>query len=168
MRRLSKLVAVFLLAGLVAACSSSGKRVILNQKAEQIAPNAVVALEVKPANQSFEAQSAAQTLRQSLSTDLQAERIFDRVVYAEEKADYDLVVTFTTLEEVSTASRVLLGVMAGGDESRADVVLRDRRDNHIVTRFQAEGEGASHPLSSETGIEAAVAEMNSQIVDALR
>jgi len=149
---------------MIAACSSSGKRTVLNQKAEAIAPNSILALEVHSPDPNAEAQKLASILHSKLTTQLLEKRLFRHIVRGHENAHYDLKVIFLDYNRVSIASSILFGALSGNNETKTDVILRDRRDNHIITRFTAEGEDASHPWSSERGIGATLEEVATQIV----
>jgi len=151
----------------LAACSSSGDRMTLVQQTEGITPGAIAALEVV-ASPDEDSQSAATELRGRLFGSLVANGIFGRIVSVSEPADYDLQVLLNNVDEVSLGATLFLGVFAGSDEAEANVTLTNRRNGNIVVQFQATGEGAAHPLSSERGMDSALRELDRQIVQGLQ
>jgi hypothetical protein len=58
--------------------------------------------------------------------------------------------------------------MAGSNSLNAAVTLYDQATNTVVTAFDVVGESASHPLSTESGLDDAVREAVSEIMLALQ
>ena len=152
---------------LVSACSSSGTLTLKTPKDGSIPQGKVVALKVQaPADQ--DSQDAANRMRDDLFGRLVAEGVFKQVVQADQPADYRLTMNLSGVEEVSQTARIFLGVLAGSNELKADVTLTDAKSGATVEAFQVTGASASHPLSSQNGIEDAVREAAVKTVQALR
>lgn len=162
-----KSIAVCCLLLFAAACSSSGSLEVKTPKAAAIAPGHSVALNVTSAGDE-ESRDAAHQMRIELFGRLVAEGVFRQVVAAGEPADYRMDVALSGVEEVSQGARIFFGVMAGSNELKAAVTLYDAATNTVVTAFDASGESASHPLSSESGMEDAIREAASKIIRALQ
>ena len=151
----------------VSACNSSGTLAMKTPKTQAIPAGKVVALSVSaPADD--DSQDAAERMRNTLFGRLVAEGVFKQVVQPGQPADYRMTVALSGVEEVSQAARILLGVLAGSNELKADVALVDATTGATVEAFQVTGESASHPLSSENGIEDAVREAATKTVLALK
>ena len=58
--------------------------------------------------------------------------------------------------------------MAGPNGLDASVQLRDEKVNQVVMSFDVEGTSASHPLSSEAGLDDAIREAANEIIKGLR
>jgi hypothetical protein len=151
---------------LLTACNSSGTLAVSTPKAEPIPAGKVVALNVTSAEDE-DSQDAAGRLRNDLFGRLVTEGVFKQVVQPAESADYRMTVALSGVEEVSQASRILFGVLAGSNELKAAVTLVNAAGT-VVEQFTVTGESASHPLSSENGIEDAVREAATKVVQALR
>ncbi|MGH6929913.1 MAG: DUF4410 domain-containing protein [Dongiaceae bacterium] len=167
MRRTSKSIVVCCLLLLTAACSSSGGLAMKSPKAAAIPPGRSVALNVTSAADE-DSRDAAHRMRVELFGRLVAEGVFRQVVAAGEAADYRMDVALGGVEEVSQGARIFFGVMAGSNELTAAVTLQDATTNAVVTSFDVSGESASHPLSSENGMDDAIREAASNIVRALQ
>lgn len=155
----------------LAACSSSGTIEVKQGLSEDIPPGKIVALEVDAITEDSDADEVAEA-RQRMSSDLfgrlVAEGIFAQVVQAGQPADYDMTVVMSGIDEVSTGARIFFGVFAGADELVADVALQNNASQQQIAKFTVTGESASHPLSSETGMEDAVREAVNKIIGELR
>jgi hypothetical protein len=151
---------------LLTACNSSGTLAVSTPKAEPLPSGKVVALNVTSAEDE-DSQDAAGRLRNDLFGRLVTEGVFKQVVQPGEPADYRMTVALSGVEEVSQASRILFGVFAGSNELKAAVTLVNGA-GAVVEKFTVTGESASHPLSSENGIEDAVREAATKTVQALR
>lgn len=150
----------------LAACSSSGSIEMTQPKTAAIPPGKIVALDVTaPADE--DSADAKHLMRNELFGRLVAEGIFKEVVPAEEAADYRMDVILSDVDEVSQGARIFLGVMAGSNELKAAVTVIDAATGQPVTSFNVGGESASHPMSSENGLEDAVREAVTKIIGAL-
>jgi len=166
MRSRSKMLGLCCLL-LVAACSSSGDLKMKTPKAAAIPPGHTVALDVtSPADE--DSRDVAHRMRVELFDRLVAEGVFRQVVAAKEPADYEMQVALNGVDEVSQGARIFFGVMAGSNELKAAVSLRDATTNAMVTEFDVAGESAAHPLSTESGMDSAVREAATKIITALQ
>jgi hypothetical protein len=152
---------------LASACSSSGTLAVKTPKAGSLPPGKVVALTVQAPADS-DSQDAANRMRNDLFGRLVAEGVFKQVVQPGQPADYQMTMSLSGVEEVSQTARIFLGVFAGSNELKADVTLVDTNRAVTVEAFQVTGQSASHPLSSQNGIEDAVREAAVKTVQALR
>ncbi len=164
---LFKFVPTFLALIIVVACSSSGTLQVSQPKTSAIPPGKIVGLKVTSASDE-ESREVAHRLSGELFGRLVSEGIFQQVVQAQQPAHYTLNVQVGDVQEVSQGARIFFGVFAGANTLRATVTLYDREPRQLVTAFDVEAESASHPLSSEAGIEDAVREAATKIIFALR
>lgn len=162
-----KLVPVMGVLLLLAACSSSGKLSMTQEKTGAIGANKTVALNIIQGPE-VESTRIIQQLRSDMFGRLVAENVFHQVVQANEPADYKLDVTVVEASAVSTTARILFGVLAGSNEIKCDVKLIDQATGQVKTAFVAEGQSASHPMSSENGPADAVREVVTNMILALR
>jgi hypothetical protein len=167
MRHASKAITVCCLLLFAAACSSSGTMKMKTAKSAAIPPGHTVALDVTSAADE-DSRNAAHQMRVELFGRLVAEGVFREVVAVGEPADYRMNVALGGVEEVSQGARIFFGVMAGSNELKAAVSLREAATNALVTEFDVTGESAAHPLSSESGMEDAIREAATRIITALR
>jgi Domain of unknown function (DUF4410) len=151
---------------MLAACSSSGSIEMKQPKTAAIPAGKVVALNVTaPADE--DSADALHLIRNELFGRLVAEGVFKEVVAAEEPADYRMDVVLSNVDEVSQGARIFFGVLAGSNELKAAVTVIDAATAQPVTSFNVGGESASHPMSSENGLEDAVREAVTRIIGAL-
>jgi hypothetical protein len=160
-------IPIFLALIFVSACSSSGTIEVLQSKTSAIPPGTIVALNITSSSDD-ETREAAHRLSGELFGRLVSEGLFKQAVQPEQPAHYDLNVQVGDVREVSQAASILFGVFAGVTKLLASVSLYDRASGQLVTAFDVEAESASHPLSSEAGIEDAVREAATKIIFALR
>lgn len=163
---------LFLVLGFLSACSSSGKIVIAQPPNEPIVHSKTVALSVEPdvAQEDLEPihTDVANRIRAALFGRLVSDRIFKAVVHSSDPADYGMEVKVTGAREVSTGARIWLGAMAGSNNLKLDVSLQNRATKSVVTEFYVEGASASHPFSSQAGLDDAIREAVQRVIDALR
>jgi hypothetical protein len=167
MHHVSKSATVCCLLLLAAACSSSGTLEMKTPKTAAIPPGHTVALNVSSAADE-DSRDAAHRMRVDLFGRLVAEGVFRQVVAVGEPADYEMDVALSGVEEVSQGARIFFGAMAGSNELKAAVSLRDAASNAVVTEFEVSGESAAHPLSTESGMDSAIREAATKIITALQ
>lgn len=170
--KVSKILIAFAGVLLLAACSSSGTMQISKSNSETIVPGKTVVLTVTPAisgNSSSDSVVEVTTrLRSALFGRLQSEGVFKSVYHTGEPADYRMNVKVTEASEVSQGARLVFGVLAGSNKVSASVSLINLSNGASVIRLQASGESASHPFSTEAGLDDAVRELTTKIILALR
>jgi hypothetical protein len=149
---------------LLAACSSTGKLEMTQVKTAPIGANRTVSLNIIGSAET----RTTQQLRGDLFGRLVSERIFVKVLQANEPADYKLTVTILETNTVSPVARIMLGVFAGSNKLRCDVKLIESATGNLKSSFVVTGESALHPMSSESGLENAVREVVANIITALR
>jgi anti-anti-sigma regulatory factor len=161
-------LAAFGLAGLLllTACNSSGTLAVSTPKAEPIPAGKVVALSVT-APEDEDSQDAAGRLQNDLFGRLVTAGLFKQVVQSGQAADYRMTVALSGVDKVSQGARIFLGVLAGSNELKAEVTLFNPA-GAVVEKFAVTGESASHPLSDENGLDDAVREAATKVVQALR
>ena len=156
---------------LLAACSSSGTFTMKQELIEPINSQKTVSIMVKsdktPESEKEDAQKACSSLQEKLYSRLVSEGIFKSSAIYPNKGDYNLVVDVLGVRLVSNAARLMLGVMAGGSGIEANVLLTDE-SGKLLTDFHADGNSASHPMSSESGSDNAVNELANQISQVLK
>ena len=152
---------------ILAACSSSGKLELLQSKSASIPPGKTVSLIVK-SDKDEDSLRMVQRLRGELFGRLVSEAIFKQVLHPREKGDYAMEVQVLKAEVVSQGARIFFGVLAGANKLRCSVKLVDQVTGRVVTSFNVEGESASHPFSTENGLDDAVREVVTNMIVALR
>lgn len=139
---------------------------------EAIAHNKTVSLSVEPDVAQDEIKpvhtEVANRIRAELFGRLVSDRVFKSVVHAPDRADYSMDVKVKGARQVSTGARIMLGAMAGANNLKLDVSLREQGSSNLVTAFKVEGHSASHPFSSESGLDDAIREAVQQVVGALQ
>ncbi len=152
---------------ILAACSSSGKLELIQPKSGSIPSGSTVSLTIKT-DQKENSLQMVQRLRSELFGRLVSEAIFEQVLHPRQKGDYALEVTVLKAESVSQGARIMLGVLAGSNKLRCSVRLVEQSTGRVATDFNVEGVSASHPLSSENGLDDAVREAVSNMIVALQ
>ncbi len=165
------LVGVFILS----ACSSSGTMQFSKGKSETIPPGKSVMLSVAPAlsadnkkNSAEEVTEITQRLKSALFGRLVSEGVFRQVYHVGESADYRMDVEITEASEVSQGARIFLGVLAGSNKLTASVSVYNQSTGMNISSFKVKGKSASHPFSTESGLDDAVREAATKIIMALR
>jgi len=160
-----------LLTVFLSACSSSGALKVTQPLAEPITAGKSVCLSIKvaeKAEQGEDTQNVTRLLKEYLYTKLVTDGVFQKTVLPPEKADYDLEVNVLGVRVVSNTTRLMVGVMAGPSSIETEAKLQDSGKNKIITVFNAEGNSASHPMSSAAGYENAVRETADHIIKGLK
>jgi hypothetical protein len=168
--KFAKVVFVLFFICFISACSSSGKINIEQAKSEIIVKGKTVSLLVEPEVENVKAvhQEVASRIRERLFGKLVADGLFKAVVHAPEPADYRMDVKVKGAREVSTGARIWLGVMAGSNNLTLAVKVFEFKSNREITAYQVQGSSASHPLSSEAGLDDAIREAVDKIVEGLK
>jgi uncharacterized lipoprotein YajG len=156
----SILFGLFLLTG----CSSSGSLNYTKPASTPIELNKTVTLEVSGSAEP----RITEQLRSDLFGRLVSERIFTAVRHREKPADYNLKINILSSSTVSPVARIMLGMLAGANKLKVDVKLFETATGKLHSNFVVTGESASHPMSSESGLENAVREVVSNIINGLK
>jgi len=163
-----KILSVVLFTVLLVACSSSGSMQLTQAKTAPIPSGKIVALKVGlapiPDSSYSGATEVTRRLKAQLFGRLVSEGAFRQVVQFDEPADYRMEVLLSDTREVSPGARILLGVMAGANSLNASVTLYDQATSSVVTAFDVEGKSASHPFSTESGLDDAIREAIDKIM----
>lgn len=164
---LATIIALFL-----AGCSSSGTMTIKTPLNEKIPPGKTAALSVgvdsaDKANED-DYKEVLSRIRERLYGKLISEGIFKALVLAPEPADYLLDVKVKGARKVSGVSRVMWGVMAGPNVAELSIRLKNTKTEQIISDFDVEGASATHPFSSESGLDDAIREAVNNIAKGLR
>ena len=149
---------------LLTACSSSGSLNVHKQSSVPIGLNKTVSLEVSGSSDA----RIKEQLKADLFGRLVSERKFTAVRHGKKTSDYNLKITILSSNTVSPVARIMLGVFAGANSLKVDVKLYETATGNLHSNFVVTGESASHPLSSESGLENAVREVVSNIINGLR
>lgn len=156
----SILFAMFLITG----CSSKGSLEVYQKSSSPIGVNKSASLELA----GYSEPRISEQLKADLFGRLVSERIFSSVNHGEKSSDYNLNITILSSNTVSPTARIMLGVFAGTNSLKVDVKLYENLTGKLHSNFVASGESAAHPMSSESGLENAVREVVSNIINGLR
>lgn len=115
-----------------------------------------------------EYKEVGQRMKATLFGRLMSEGVFRQVLQPGETGDYRMAVSLKSANKVSQGARILAGVFAGSNSLSASVELYENSTNSLVTAFLVQGESASHPLSSEAGLDYSVREAVDEILLALQ
>lgn len=166
-RMFARLIVLLPIVLFVAACSSSGKLAYDKPKQAPIDAGKNASL-IVTSTQSENSVEMVQRLRSALFGRLVSEAIFKHVLHPKDKGDYSLKIEVLKADSVSQGARIFFGVLAGSNKLICSVQLLEQATVRLVTKFQVEGESASHPLSSENGKDDAIREVVSKIIVALQ
>ncbi|HET7086491.1 MAG TPA: DUF4410 domain-containing protein [Rhizomicrobium sp.] len=157
-----KLLLVLSLGGFLAACSSGGNiKVLSATPAANLPAQPSVRLVVNAvAKDSGDVLADA---RAAILGQLEATGRYSKVSVGPEPSDLVITVDIVNYAKVSTAERVLVGALAGRNRVGTSVKVVQSSTNVTVKSFEANGESAAHPFSSESGLSDAVREVAKQI-----
>lgn len=157
-----KLALVVGLGCLLAACSSGGDlKVLSSAPATNLPAQPSVRLVVNAVAK--DSGDVLADLRAAILGQLMASGRYSKVSAGPEPSDLIITVDIVKYAKVSTAERILAGALAGRNRVGTDVKIVQPSTNVTVKSFEANGESASHPLSSESGLSDAVREVAKQI-----
>ncbi len=105
-------------------------------------------------------------IRAAILSQLEATGHYSRVTLGTEKTDIVMTVDITKYSKVTVGERLLVGVFAGRNRVDVHVKIADAATNATIKEFEAEGNSAAHPLSSESGVSDAVREVAKEIASA--
>jgi len=156
---------------LLFGCSSTGKLHVEKSLNKSINSRSKVAVYVHPHDKikepSEEYKESIQQLKNELYGRLVSDRVFKQVVNYEEDAKYKLNVSLVSADKVSQSARMIFGVLAGSNEIKAQVDLINIDTGKELTQFTVSGKSASHPMSSENDMDAAIKEITDKIIAGL-
>jgi hypothetical protein len=157
-----RILTLFTLAFLISACSSSGKLTATGPTAQLLSSYESVKLVFKTtANNSAD---IVPDLRGSIVGQLLGAGRFHRVVTGDEAADVVISLDITDYRRVGVAERVFIGIAAGPNRLTVAVSATDGKTGAVIRQFQATGESAAHPLSSEAGYADALRELSKEVM----
>lgn len=146
----------------VSACSSGGDLKVLSSAASNNLPTQpavrLVVNAVAP-----DSEDVLSDVRAAVLGQLQATGRFSRVVVGPGQADLVMTVDIVQYAKVTVGERLLVGVLAGRNRVGADVKIVETSNNALIKSYEANGESAAHPLSSESGVSDAVREVAKQV-----
>ena len=102
-------------------------------------------------------------LRAATLSQLQASGRFSKVTVVPEPTDLIMTVDIDKYAKVTVGERILVGVFAGRNRIGANVKIAQASTNAVIKSYEANGESAAHPLSSESGISDAMREAAKQV-----
>ena len=105
------------------------------------------------------------SIRRGLFGLLPSEGLFARIVNDGGPSDYTLEITLTGMRKISGITRALVGVMAGPNYLRGDVVLKENKSGNVLTQFEVTSNSASVPFSGESTPEDASREFVKEIIN---
>ncbi len=151
--------------GLLAGCSSGGNMKVLATAAPSGLPAVPSArLVVNPVDK--DSDDVLSDVRSAVLGQLQATGHFSKVIVGSEATDLIITVDITKYSKVTVGERLLVGALAGRNRVATQVKIIQTAGNVTIKSFEAEGESAAHPLSSESGLSDAVREVAKQIASA--
>jgi hypothetical protein len=157
-----KFAFVFGLGCLLAACSSGGDiKVLSSTPATNLPAQPSVRLVVNAVAK--DSGDVLPDLRAAILGQLLSNGRYSKVSVGPEPSDLIITVDIVKYAKVSTAERILAGALAGRNRVGTNVKIVQPSTNVTVKSFEANGESASHPLSSESGLSDAVREVAKQI-----
>jgi len=168
-KRITMLIFLALVFGVLSACSSSGQMKMLQplKETERIDHNATTVLNVVPGEglqPDEDLREIILNLRGQLFGRLVSDGVFKQVVHEGDPAKYYVRVQVNVADQVSMGARIMFGVLAGANELDVRVeVFEESSDNSIMT-FTASGESASHPFSGESEMEDSIREVVNKII----
>jgi hypothetical protein len=98
-------------------------------------------------------------VRSAVLGQLMSDGRFSKVVVANEPTDLVMNVDIIKYAKVTVGERMLVGALAGRNRVNLAVkITQPGGGGSVIEAFEADGESASHPLSSESGMSDAVRE----------
>lgn len=155
----------------LAACSSTGKTSVKSYKSGAIPNTATAALAVTADLKKDHRykQRAIETIQKQLTDGLVSGGIFRSVSAAPASADYKLNVRINRVRVVTPGGRVMLGFMAGRNNVRVDVSVRNAVSGAVVRSFETTGYGASMGWGSQSyGVDDPVREVVKRVIENLK
>lgn len=166
MGSIAKVFVVLLVSGMVGACTSAGKTLVLTESAAAIPADKTVALSVR--SMAGEADDQAVRLRDALAARLVADGIFQDVVEPPAESDYAMDVMITATRD-ATGARIAFGFFAPRNYMTVEVKLRDRARDELLASFTSTGYGARSWMTPQGyGMDDPLREIADQVVSALR
>jgi len=158
----SKLAVIFGLSCFLVACSSGGDlKVLSSAPATNLPARPSVRLVVNAVAK--DSGDVLADVRVAILGQLEATGRYSKVSVGPEPSDLVITVDIVKYAKVSTGERILVGALAGRNRVGTSVKIVQSETNVTVKSFEANGESASHPLSSESGLSDAVREVAKQI-----
>ena len=157
-----KLALVFGLSCFLAACSSGGDiKVLSSAPATNLPAQPSVRLIVNAV--APDSGEVLADVRAAVLGQLEATGHYSRVSVGPEPSDLVITVDIIKYAKVTTGERILVGALAGRNRVGTNVKIVQSATSVTIKSFEANGESASHPLSSESGFSDAVREVAKQI-----
>jgi hypothetical protein len=159
---IARIVALFSLVAILAACNASGHIQATGPSAELKPTYDAIKLVFKTtATNSID---IVPDMRGAIVGVLLSTGRFKRIVAETDPADLVLNLDITDYRRVGVAERVFIGAMAGPNRLTVMVSATDGTTGAVVRQFQATGESAAHPLSGEAGYSDALREVAKQVL----
>lgn len=159
------LVLIFIL-GIATGCSTTGSLEMHESIEGKTIRAAVVALIVTPPNSN--GNDVAIQLRGQVAAHLLGAGLFKSIAnQGDQDADYKISIKLTEIDEVSGASRVMWGPLAGSNKIAGDVTVIDVKTGQTVRSFSFRGESAAHPFSGKSDIKDAIDKAAEEIIKGL-
>ena len=153
------------LAAMLAACSSGGNMKVLSSgTASGLPAQPTLRLVINPVDK--DSQEVLSDVRVAILGQLQATGTYSKVTVGNEPTDLVMTVDITKYAKVSVGERILAGALAGRNRVGTQMKIVQASNNVTIKSFEADGESAAHPLSSESGLSDAVREVAKQISSA--
>jgi len=147
---------------LLAACSAGGNFTVQSAtKPTNLPASPSVRIVVTPTADGSDEVLA--DVRSAVLGQLLSDGRFSKVVVANEPTDLVMNIDIVKYAKVTVGERILVGALAGRNRVNLAVKIIQPGSNTVVEAFEADGESASHPLSSESGMSDAVRQAAKQL-----
>jgi hypothetical protein len=147
---------------LLVACSSGGDLKVLSSGAASGLP-AQPSLRLVVNAVAPDSQDVLSDVRAAILGQLEATGRFSRVTVSPEATDLVMTVDIVNYAKVTVGERLLVGVLAGRNRIGTTVKVAQTANNTVIKSYEANGESAAHPLSSESGLSDAVREAAKEV-----
>lgn len=161
--KLTLLIMLVCFCTLMSACSSVGKYNMIGQQTDlkpdydsaKITINALPEVEI-PDDKIIEVKTA-------IIGRLIASGKVHNISSDDKKANLAIEINITRYRTVSTTAKFMLGMIAGSNQLRANVIVKDGKTGEALRTFEAYGQSSAHPFSSESGYQDALRQFSEQI-----
>lgn len=146
----------------LAACSAGGSFTVQSSaKPANLPPSPSLRVAVNPIADGSDEVLA--DVRSAIVAQLISTGRFSRVVVASEPTDLVMDADIIKFAKVTVGERILVGTLAGRNRVNLSVKIVQPPANTLIEAYEADGESAAHPLSSESGLSDAVREAAKEV-----
>ena len=150
------------MAGLLTGCSAGGNFNIQSSAKPANLP-ALPSLRVAVNPKAEGSDEVLADVRSAIVAQLISSGRFSTVIVANAPTDLVMNADIEKFAKVTVGERILVGTLAGRNRVNLTVQIIQPSTNTIVETYEATGESAAHPLSSESGLSDAVREAAKEV-----